>query len=429
METRTRKRRISAAYRYSFARLVLQLWLYYEETIDHLGEASEKELELGRELMGIIRKFLEEIENGDGFEALEQLKSLRDRIIGRVEILAAFSDCFQIYEYVQNRVERRFVVMADSRYTPKELASSLTESLVSIKDPAQRNGKLRDIVAQLPVRFTKSKFYSMVMERLSSYAGLDRGNVEGYLNMLKSSVMLKLPEGMEREEELYGWLECLRRTDYRNLDEEGFEKCRDSLEKGTRLLTSKTDYYVSVEQMANDLYVLFLTEREKIVDASEDLNFRKNTRKILDAIDGGDGELMKENEILQQMEGIQESAADLVMAGGTHKDEILDKVDRLVSGSLFMSVEEEEVHSQEANRQWIDAQARDLCGELDSLFAGMQKAVVRAIMAKVLSGLPMVFQDRLEVEEYIRTSLESCTDFAEREASMELLEQELTVQE
>ena len=56
------------------------------------------------------------------------------------------------------------------------------------------------------------------------------------------------------------------------------------------------------------------------------------------------------------------------------------------------------------------------------MFLGMQKSVIRAVMAKVWSSLPMIFQDSMEVEQYIRSSLESCADFAEREASIELLQ-------
>ena len=114
-----RKKRISAAYRYCFAGLVLQLWLYCEETLEAPSEISEEERASGTEFRAILKGFLK----GED-EAFEQLKSLRDRMIGRMEILTAFSDCFQIYEYVLNRVERRFVVMKDSEYTPEKLASA-----------------------------------------------------------------------------------------------------------------------------------------------------------------------------------------------------------------------------------------------------------------------------------------------------------------
>lgn len=425
METRTRKKRISAAYRYCFAGLVLQLWLYCEETLDGGTEISEEERASGAEFRTIARRFLEGKEEPDVRDAFEQLKILRDKMIRKMEILTAFSDCFQIYEYVLNRTERRFAAMEDSGYTPARLASELTDSLVSTEDSAERNGYLRNIVAQLPVRFTRQKFYAMVAERLSSYTGLNRKNVEDYLYMLKTSVMIILPEGMEHESTLQEQLDVLCQADYKGMDREGFDRCVTALGRGSSLLAQKTDYCLSLQQMINDLYVLFLTESEKLTDALEDEAFRTGARKILDALDCMDGSILENEEIPGRMEGIQESVVDLVMAGSPGEDRILDQVDRLVSGSSFMTVEPEKVSDEEADRQWIDRETAIFCRQLDDLFAGRQKPVVRAVMAKVISSLPMVFGDSAEVEAYIRSGLESCTDFAEREASMELLEQEL----
>lgn len=415
-----RKKRISAAYRYCFAGLVLQLWLYCEETLEAPSEISEEERASGTEFRAILKGFLK----GED-EAFEQLKSLRDRMIGRMEILTAFSDCFQIYEYVLNRVERRFVVMKDSEYTPEKLASALTDSLLSSEDSAERNGFLRDIVAQLPVRFTRQKFYAMMAERLSSYIGLNRKNVEDYLYMLKTSVMIGLPEGMERERDLWELLDVLCRANYKGMDQAEFDRCMEALDRGSRLLSRKTDGCLSLQQMINDLYVLFLTEGEKLTDARENEMFRAGAGKILDALDSTDRRILEDDEIPEQMEGIQEAVMDLVMAGSSGEDPVLDKVDRLVSGSSFMSVEPETCPEQEADRQWLDRETETFCRQLDDLFGNSQKMVVRAVMARVISSLPMVFGNSREVEAYIRSSLESCTDFAEREASMELLEQEL----
>ena len=50
---------------------------------------------------------------------------------------------------------------------------------------------------------------------------------------------------------------------------------------------------------------------------------------------------------------------------------------------------------------------------------------MRAVMAKILSALPNIFTNAQELEDYIKNSLESCTDVTERETSMELLSGEL----
>ena len=61
--------------------------------------------------------------------------------------------------------------------------------------------------------------------------------------------------------------------------------------------------------------------------------------------------------------------------------------------------------------------------ELEEVFAGSSKQVVRAIMAKVLSDLPVYFGSMDEIQSYITGSLTSCLDEAEKETCKELLEE------
>lgn len=264
----------------------------------------------------------------------------------------------------------------------------------------------------------------MVTEKISAYGGLNKANIENFLYMLKTSVMVVLPEHMEQEKELYLWLEELKHADYRNLSQAEFETCMKSLQEASQLILEKTDYYIAVQELVNDLYVLNLTCLEGQINESESHLFQKGAEMILDALETEDRQFSEEEgeDLLRGMEGIQEEVMDIVMSGSSEKDEILGKIDRLVSGSHFMSLEEKVEVSEEADKAWIDEKAKEFCRELDQMFLGMQKAVIRAVMAKVLSSLPMIFQDSMEVEQYIRSSLESCADFAEREASIELLQ-------
>ncbi len=223
---------------------------------------------------------------------------------------------------------------------------------------------------------------------------------------------------------MYLWLEELKHADYRNLSQAEFETCMKSLQEASQLILEKTDYYIAVQELVNDLYVLNLTCLEGQINESESHLFQKGAEMILDALETEDRQFSEEEgeDLLRGMEGIQEEVMDIVMSGSSEKDEILGKIDRLVSGSHFMSLEEKVEVSEEADKAWIDEKAKEFCRELDQMFLGMQKAVIRAVMAKVLSSLPMIFQDSMEVEQYIRSSLESCADFAEREASIELLQ-------
>ena len=100
----------------------------------------------------------------------------------------------------------------------------------------------------------------------------------------------------------------------------------------------------------------------------------------------------------------------------------LYQVELLLSGSSFMSLNPS---GPEAD-QTVDSAV--LKGELDLLFEelarsfeGQPKVLVRAIMAKVLSCLPVFFESLDEVREYVKNSLVSCTDEMEKAVTMKLI--------
>ena len=69
----------------------------------------------------------------------------------------------------------------------------------------------------------------------------------------------------------------------------------------------------------------------------------------------------------------------------------------------------------------LSAAASRFFEEFSSAFEGQPRVLVRAVMAKVLSSLPVFFQSLDEVREYIRNSLESCTDYMEKAITMKLI--------
>ena len=316
--------------------------------------------------------------------------------------------------------------MKEPVYTPEEIAGKVVNVLEGMEQAAERNRLLRTIISHLPVRLTRQKFYSMVTERFTAYTGLNRESVENLLYMLKAAAMVSLPDNMEQEKELHQILEYLKSTDYRTLDKDGFDRCREMASTASATLTDKTEFCVMIQEMVNELYILVLTEDKKLVEAGEESVFRTGLQRLqtaVKAVKDISEEEMKE--ILAGMEGVQESVEDVVMSGNSGTDQVLRKLDKLASGSIFMSLEEKEAQDETVDRDWIEHQAATFCQELDGLFVGLPKPVTRSVMAKVLSSLPLMFQNSAEVHEYVRASLESCTDLSERETCLELLEQEL----
>lgn len=421
MEKHSKRKQLSLLYRYSFTRMGLNYYTFYESVFEQ-AFVPEKIREISREFNRILGEFLE------GKGELSQLDDLRNRIIGDMEIITAYTDCFQIYEYVLNRVERRFVKGEPVKMSVETFVLSLMETLSQDRDAAVLNSRVQEVMGQLPIRYTKQKFYSLLMERLTVYTGTGKKGFENMLDLLKTSSMVSLPENMKTEQkELYAFLEKLRHMNYRHMNKEEYWECVHCIHDSSERIRRETGLYLLASDLVNDLYVLFLSRAEAFVDAQEKQVFETLARGILNQFEREDGAPLKDElfECLEKLEGLQEDTIERLTFGDEEQDETLLKIQKLSSGSSFARLDETKETDEPADRAWIEEKTREFCEELGQAFAEMEKPVVRAIMAGILSSLPVVFRSMDELETYIRDSLESCTDFAEREACMEILTWEM----
>lgn len=421
MENRERKRLMSAAYRYAFSRLALNYYTFCEMLFEQ-PEMEDIIRAREREFGKLLDRFLE------GNCDTEQIDMLRRRTMGDMEVLTAYGDSFRIYEYVLNRLERRFVKMDPPSQTPESFAEEIVKALQASEDAVILDGHLRSIVAQMPVRYTRQKFYGMVQDRLTTYIGADQSGMEGLFYMLRTSAMVQQPEEMaQAQPDLGETLDVLKSADYKNLDADGYETCRFRLDDAAVKLSVRTDICAAFEGMLGDLYVLCLTSGEAIMDAFEDKVFRHIVTGVREHFKKEDmtGIDRALTEALEDLEGIQEAAYERIRFQEGETDGKLTKLEKLLSDSPFVSLDEDDKEQKAADHEWVEAKGREFCEQLEASFKGMQKPVMRAVMAGVLAQLPMMFRSVDELREYVAGGLLSCTDFAEREACMELLRAEL----
>lgn len=425
MGTHAKRKQMTWAYRYSSSRLALNYYAFYESLYEN-PSADPKVLSRYETFHPLLQEFL------NGTMDLEALDALRNQVVHDMEILTAYVDCFQIYEYVLNRMERRFMDADPVTMSVDEFASKITAAIAGNRDTALMNQQIQEVMGQLPIRYTRQKFYSLVMERLTVYAGAGKKSLEDLLYMLETSAMVKLPADMKEDRpDLYDLLEVLRHANYRNMEKDAFENCQGCVTLGSSRLNNSADDLLILMDLINDLYVLQLCKEEALMDGMEEQAVRQILSGVWDHFEAGRKEMLADEitEMLSKLEGIQESAFGSFLQGGgeeeQEKDPVLVKIDRLLSGSSFVSLELKEGQEEPADRKWIEKQGEAFCGRLDETLKTLSKPVMRAVMAKILSALPNIFTSTQELEEYIKNSLESCTDVAERETSMELLSGEL----
>ncbi len=421
MDIRRRKKLLSAAYRCAFSRLSLNYYTFCDTMLETPQEAGiirgyEKEF------AGVLEGFLR------GENRTEEIDGLRRRVSDQMMILVSYADCFLIYRYVLDRMERRFEKMETIDETPEEFADRIIETLSESEDAVVLDDRLRCIVSQLPVRYTKQKFYDLLMNKLTVFVGVDRGSLDELLYVLKTSAMLDPPQGREEAQpELEDALVYLRGADYRDMDKAGYASCKARLEKAVELLEQRMDASSAFMALLNDLYVLFLSRPEAMIDVAEDTVFRQVVTSVREHFSREHVEEMDDalTSQLEALEGIQESSIERIRFSEDETDEDLKKIEKLFSTSPFVELDEEEPEPRQADREWVEAKGQEFCRQLDESFKGMPKPVMRAVMATVLAQLPMTFASTDELREYIIGSLSACTDFAEREASMENVENEL----
>ena len=149
MKSRRRKKQISAACHYAYTRLALNYYMYYEVILE--GDLLSSRLErLSKRYHGLLKDFLE------GSLELEELNGLRDDTASAMEANTAYTDVFQAYEYVLNRLEGRFEpqLMGNRNVRPdeEEWTAEIMAYIMDTDEPMVVNERVQSVVGQLPIR-------------------------------------------------------------------------------------------------------------------------------------------------------------------------------------------------------------------------------------------------------------------------------------
>lgn len=429
MDTHMIKKQLTSVYRYAYTNLTLNYYTYFEMLEDLTGDADKLTLYTDR-FNSLLGEFLENKTN------IGELDQLRNQIIEVMYVLTSCADGLMIYEYVLNRLERRFITGVKIQDSENEVISKVMDYIWNSKDAVVINGKISEVIRQLPIRFTRNKFYNMVNDCLSIYIGGDRSSLNHMMYQLRSSTMIAVPDDMETGfEEVYQMLRTLKEADYTNLTKEEYKNLASLVDNAAEIVKFQVGLFVSLMELVNDLYMMELARKDAVVDMSEEETLEFIVSGILDKFKNEDWTEISDDitEKLVLLEGRQESFYEKYLkynveyenAKEPYKD-ILEKVFILMSGSAFVKfdMEESDIEEQDgekADRKYVEQTAEKYFEELNQLFQGMKKPVVRAVMSMALSNLPVCFNSAAEVESYIRSSLDSCTDICEKETTMELL--------
>ncbi|MGN0158124.1 MAG: hypothetical protein ACI39W_03135 [Brotaphodocola sp.] len=427
------KKQASLAYGYALTRLTLNSCLYFEELPEDYAanEAVRRQKAFDQE----FQKLLSDCVKGELDQSLTG--ALRSRIQKEMEGIVAFTDCFQVYEYVLNRVERRFCEnLPSSSLTDEEVAQKILEFVTGVKDTADMNRRMQEVISQLPIRFTRQKYYSMVQEAMSAYIGAQEEALENVMYLLDTASMTALSEEQKSAyPKLKENLDELQQITFRTITRDEYQRTVQLVQYSSEMLDALSDYYQLLQEMTNDLYLIAITQKDAIRDAGRERDALYILKELL-SIEGTDFPTSVEQELCH-LEGVQEEYYEKFMQlepvpeyteGEEEEISKMRVVERLMSTSNFVSLEQKAA-SAAVTREDVDAAFARFVQKTDPILQKCQKPVARAVMAATLSVLPICFNSMNEIRNYVTNSLAGCTDIAEREASIDLIHQLMEMEE
>lgn len=375
-------------------------------------------------------------------EALKRLTVIRDSVISTMEIVTAYVDRFGIFEHLLNRVEYRFSNEGfDEEHFEGQLVNDVLNFIVSDKDSVVMNGKISCVVEQLPMRLTRRKFFELVQDAFGLYKDQDQSSLADFVYMLKTVSGIYEPQGFSAAfPDLYQLLQRLSGYSYKEMQEEEFQKAQKELEYAVTFLTRTSDLYVQLMEVINDVMIILLARPNAFYESEEagkcisiiDAVLKQNG-KGLDDVDGDITDSFISFEGKQERIYMQISANDYVIdeMENSLSDELkerelwenfesLKKIARLSSGSHFVSLEESQ-SQKAATEEDVNAAFSDYHEKMAECFLKNAKEYNRAVMSLVLASLPVFFNNMDEIISYVKTSLEQCSDLAEKKATMALL--------
>lgn len=427
---------------------LLHITMEYFVLYELLQEKKGEENAYLREAIDVVNQVVsaafseETLSDGKKQELIDLLLATRKDVIGKMKILTMYTDKLSIYEHVINRIELKY---------GEEIATANVDVFVqkvcqyifSGTDNVVVNESIKEILAELPVRMARSKYFQLIEDSLSVYKGSDKSAVDRYIYMLETSAMLYEPEGADEYFlDIKEFTDRLEKMYFSALSEPEFHMVCEELEEKATVISEVADLYVSIQSVLNHLYCYLVSLDQQNLTDSSDVACVEIIRGISALFtEGAWSEIPEEiSEKLVHTEGKQEKLVEDMMQLETvlmdlriGKKDILEQlglveefrkleiVSQLISASGTFVDFEEEKQEETADDTYILEETGKLLAKLKEQFSKNEICITRAVIAATISKFPVFFTSSQEVEEYVRESLVRCTDEAERQASMNVI--------
>lgn len=418
-------------HQYAYIQLALEYYLLYEEMAEEPVKQTLTDTKEFVDILDMIHEIVRKLFQGsiNGKEAawIEQLQKKRACITEFVNECISYADAFSLYEHIKNRVEYQFQeeILPDS-YRDEQLCKDIMNYIVAEEDQAVIHARIREVIGELPVRMTKNRFLELTKQGIDTYREATKSGLDDFLYRIRTSATLDTSfsqrEAFTTLRELY---ERLQQIPLKDMKHEDYEQMSDILPLATEIIGKMVDKYTQLQKIINYIYALLLTYDNKQTEAENIMVSNQVLQMVSQKFQENTKEAFTEQEeaVLMQMEGRQEQLYDRIIRADGQKDERLIPVEQLISGSLFVDMEQMLQKEQEepVTKEYFLKQQQMLLEDLEQYFSSHEKRMNRAVMSMVLSQLPVFFHNLTQLQDYIYQSLKQCGDLSEKAAVMELM--------
>ncbi len=423
----------------------IDYYMFYESWAGKPGEEDVRhhsidELPHGKEvtdeLSAIVKTvYIDGLENADLSTVSRRIFEFREHVKALAIDLISYSDRFKLHEYAINRIKPVDKTTLKT-FNNDAAARDVLSAVFSSGENAEINENIKLAVSQLPLRMSKTKFFDIVDNSLKKYIGTDSQALERELYMLKTSAGLKdvkssVYPGLEE------LLQQLRNADYDSVDETSYPVLEGRLVKAVQLITDMSEMLQSAETIVNRMAVMVMCFANVETEfTKESANVKVLVSEAINGLADPSDKEMSDDVLksLQMLEGIfepvmerlqryQTRAAKQNLSGDDTEVrsllETFDSCEKLMSPSVFADLKEEASH--ELTEAEVTKGFEEIKAELTEAFGSDKKIMQRARMSAILSQLPVFFNSRTDVMNYVRDSLDGCRDTYEKMVAVRLI--------
>ena len=440
---------------YAEIQFMMEYYMFYEMVSEEMNPYTHLAESTTDALHKIVETYYEKNPSKEQIKEMEQeLLMLRQDVLDKMQILAAYTDCFIVYEYILNRIQYRF---DDMEAMPEDsvFAQDLIAFIFSGGDSPAVSENIRTAIGQLPIRITRSRYFDWIRDSISIYIDSGKESLDSFLYMSRRSAMMYQDEHMkEYFTEFASVIEEFSTLDYEAMNRETYQIYVEKILTNASKLNDLSDLYMQLGQLLNEMYcicasagyaagkkesdserlvirginALFLSKDSDVWKYSGDEPTETEAEKMdwlesqFERVEGRLERIYSSiNTAGAVLDEVSVSWEELIDSLGLTEDfRILEKLFLLSSGSTFADLEKsgEDIT---VTRRMAEETANALISECKEFFKGKSRMFRRAVMANTLKIMPIVFRSPEEVSAYVTDSLQQCDDEAEKYAAKQLL--------